>query len=173
MTSMNDWALRFVRWGMGLAVVGLFVGYFPLGHYLSMGSIPSCPAAPVHGHAILLSFLGMTVFGLGYRALPAWMGDNQAPLGLIRAHFWLAVTGVIGVTINGTIGYELLGTVQPNFYYLGGDGAGIRDLWFGIDGIFLTLYGIGCLIFLHVFMTRTSYSTVSNPGPANAVLRAS
>jgi nitric oxide reductase large subunit len=158
---------------MGLAVIGLFVGYIPLGHYLMQGAIPSCPAAPVHGHTILLSFLGMTVFGLGYRALPTWMGDTQAPLGLIRAHFWLAVVGVIGVTINGTFGYELLGTVQPNFYYLAGDGAGIRDLWFGIDGIFLTLYGIGCLIFLHVFMTRTSYSTVSNPGPAKAVLRAS
>ena len=168
MTSLNDWALRFVRWGMGLAVVGLFVGYVPLGHYLSMGSIPSCPTAPVHGHTILLSFLGMTVFGLGYRALPSWMGEQQVPFGLIRAHFWLAVVGVIGVVVNGTFGYELLGAVQPNFYYLGGDGEASRDLWFGIDGIFLTLYGIGCLIFLHIFMTRTSYSTVVQPGAAKA-----
>ena len=160
--SLHDWALRFVRWGMGLAMLGLFAGYIPLGHYLAMGSIPSCPAAPVHGHTILLSFLGMTLFGLGYRALPSWMGGADAPLGMVRTHFWLAVIGVIGSTLNGTIGYELLGAFQPQFYYLAGaEGDRIRDLWFGIDGVFLTLYGVGCLIFLHIFMTRTSYSTAA------------
>jgi hypothetical protein len=30
---MNNWALKFIRWGMGLTVLGLITGYFPLGHY--------------------------------------------------------------------------------------------------------------------------------------------
>ena len=32
MDAMNNWALKFVRWGMGLSVVGLVTGYVPLGH---------------------------------------------------------------------------------------------------------------------------------------------
>jgi hypothetical protein len=160
MLSLNDWALRFVRWGMGLAVLGLVTGYVPLAHYLMLGAIPSCPSAPIHGHTILLSFVGMTMFGLTYRALPAWMAAKELPMGPVRAHFWLAVIGVIGSCVNGTIGYEVLGhLVQPNFYYLGAEGAATRNLWFSIDGAFLTLYGIGCVIFLRTLMTQTAYES--------------
>jgi hypothetical protein len=158
MTSMNDWSLRFVRWGMGLTILGLLTGYLPLGHYLMKDSLPSCPAAPVHGHTILLSFVGMTVFGLLYRALPGWMSHTQPSLGLVRIHFWLAVVGILGVCINGTIGYEVLSIwFQPHFYYVGAEGQTIRNLWFGVDGIFLTVYGAGCLILLYILMNATAY----------------
>jgi len=170
--SMNNWALKFVRWGMGLTVVGLITGYFPLGHYLMLGAIPSCPSAPVHGHTILLSFVGMTMFGLAYRAIPAWM-TGEPPVGLVGAHFWLATIGVIGVCINGTIGYELLGLLQPNFYYTGGGEAAIRNLWFAIDGVFLTVYGAGCIVFLYIVMKKTAYaqsgSRIADPGSRIAV----
>src|SRR5215212_4275534 len=98
---MNSWGLKFVRWGMGLGILGLVTGYFPLGHYLMKDSLPSCPAAPVHGHVILLSFIGMSVWGLIYRALAAWLGPGDPPSGLARVHFWLAVIGVAGVLVNG------------------------------------------------------------------------
>ncbi len=157
MTSMNDWALRFIRWGMGLTLLGLVTGYFPLFHYLMKDSLPSCPTAPVHGHTILLSFVGMPIFGLLYGALPSWMNGAAPPLGLVRAHFWLAVAGIIGVCLNGTIVYEVLGHAQDEFYYTGTEGQAVRNLWFAIDGAFLTLYGIGCVVLLYVFMTRTAY----------------
>jgi hypothetical protein len=169
MTSIDDWALRFVRWGMGLGVLGLVMGYFPLGHYLMQGAIPSCPSAPIHGHTILLSFGGMTMFGLVYRALPAWLRGSEPPLPSIATHFWLSVTGVIGVSVNGTIGYEILGTlVQPGFYYLGEQGAAIRNLWFALDGVFLTIYGIGCLVFLHILVRKAAYAPASGIGIAAA-----
>ena len=162
MDSMNDWSLRFVRWGMGLSMLGLVTGYIPLGHYLMKDALPSCPAAPVHGHAILLSFVGMPIFGLMYRALPSWMGTAAAPEGLVRAHFRLAVIGIIGVCINGTIGYEFLTlAIQEGFYYIGPAGQSVRNLWFGIDGVFLTLYSLGCGIFLYILMKKTSYSTAA------------
>lgn len=165
--SVSDWALKFLRWGMGLGIVGLITGYFPLAHYLMKDSLPSCPAAPVHGHTILLSFVGMVLFGLIYRAIPDWMNGGEPPLGLIRAHFWLAVTGTLGVALNGTIGYEILTmAVEPDFYYIGARGQAVRNLWFTIDGFFLTLYGIGCGILLYVLMARTSY------GKARATLSA-
>jgi hypothetical protein len=68
----------------------------------------------------LLHFVGMTMFGLAYRALPSWIGKGEPPVGLVRAHFWLAVAGIIGVC--GTIGYEVMKLVQPDFYYIGGKG---------------------------------------------------
>jgi hypothetical protein len=158
MDSMNDWALRFIRWGMGLTMLGLVTGYFPLGHYLMKDALPSCPTAPVHGHTILLSFVGMTMFGLAYRALPAWMSETEPPLTLVRSHFWLTVVGVIGVCLNGTIGYELLGAFQPDFYYSGPAAQSVRNLWFAIDGAFLTMYAGGCLVFLYIVMGKTSYA---------------
>jgi hypothetical protein len=162
MDSMNNWSLKFVRWGMGLTILGLITGYFPLAHYLMKDALPSCPAAPVHGHTILLSFVGMTIFGLAYRALPAWMGHNEPPIALVRAHFWLAVVGILGVCINGTVGYEYLTLlVQPDFYYIGEAGQVARNLWFGIDGAFLTLYGGGCIIFLYILMKKTVYTAAA------------
>jgi hypothetical protein len=158
MMSISDWALKFVRWGFGLSIFGLITGYFPLGHYLMKDSLPSCPTAPVHGHTILLSFVGMVIFGLVYRALPDWMSGAEAPLGLIRLHFTLAVTGTIGVAVNGTIGYELLKMAAPEFYYLGSETQAARNLWFAIDGLFLTMYGAGCAILLYIVMTRTAYA---------------
>jgi hypothetical protein len=161
MNAITDWALKFVRWGSGLGIAGLITGYFPLGHYLMKDSLPSCPAAPVHGHTILLSFVGMTIFGLVYGALPQWLGDRQPPLALIRAHFWLVTIGTIGVCLNGTIGYEVLGMfVQPKFYYIGQSGQAVRNLWFALDGVFLTMYGVGSSIFLYVLVKHTAYSQV-------------
>ena len=151
---MPEWSLKFLRWGMGLTILGLITGYFPLAHYLMKDAIPSCPAAPVHGHTILLSFVGMTLFGLIYRTL-----DN-APVPLVRAHFWLAVIGTVGVCVNGTIGYEILSMlVQPDFYYNGPAGSAVRNLWFGIDGVFLTIYGAGCVILFYILMTKTKITS--------------
>ncbi len=160
MDSMNNWALKFIRWGMGLTVLGLITGYFPLGHYLMMGAIPSCPSAPVHGHTILLSFVGMTQFGLVYRALPAWM-TGEPPLRLVRAHFWLITIGVIGVCLNGTVGYELIGLFRPEFYYAGAAAPAARNLWFAIDGAFLTTYAAGCIVFLYIVVNKTSYTAAT------------
>ena len=156
---MHNWALKFLRWGMGLSMLGLVTGYLPLGHYLMKDSLPSCPSAPVHGHTILLSFVGMTIFGLAYRALPTWMAGREAPLKLVRLHFWLAVGGVLGVCANGTIGYALIGTLlQPDFYYLGSASQTARNLWFAIDGVFLTMYAAGCAVFLYIVVKKTEYA---------------
>ena len=165
MDCINGWALKFVRWGMGLAMLGLITGYFPLGHYLMMGAIPSCPSAPVHGHTVLLSFVGMTMFGLVYHALPSWMRGSEHPLGLVRLHFWLSTVGVIGVCINGTIGYEVLTMfVAPDFYYAGSEAQGTRNLWFAMDGLFLTAYAAGCLVFLYILVRKTAYAPLAVPG---------
>ena len=170
MDAVKDWGLRFVRWGSGLGIAGLITGYLPLGHYLMKDAIPSCPAAPVHGHAILLGFVGMTLFGLAYSVMPQWLRAEPPPVPLIRAHFWLAVTGTAGVCLNGTIGYQVLGMLfRPDFYYDGSAGQAVRNIWFGIDGVFLTIYGAGSFLFLYLLMKHTRYlgeNPVDPRGPA-------
>jgi hypothetical protein len=81
-------SLRFVRWGTALPVLGLWTGYGPLHHYLHGGVEVSCPWAPVHGHVVLLGWVGFTLFGLVYPALPGWGTPSPGRRGSSAEHEW-------------------------------------------------------------------------------------
>lgn len=150
---MNAISLRFVRWGTALLVLGVVTGYGPLGHYLHGGVEVACPWAPIHGHVVLLGWVGFTLFGLVYRALPDWGTPRPNAVKLATTHFWLSVASVLGVWLNGTIGYRLIDHLSPSFYYQP-DEAKLR-LWLSIDGVFLTLCTVGSMIFLIVVLGAT------------------
>lgn len=154
---MDDLALRFIRWSAGLMLLGLWSGYGPLGHYLMAGVKIACPWAPVHGHVALLGWLGMAMFGLVYKALPSWSNGAAPSLRLAQAHFYACAGGVIGVLVNGMVGYRVLDLLYDGFYYKPIPSA--LNLWLGLDGAFLSLYGIGCVLFLIVLLRSTRYST--------------
>lgn len=145
---MGKIALRFVRWGAGLLLLGLLTGYGPLHHYLGGGVEVSCPWAPVHGHVVLLGWVGFTLFGLVYRALPGWGAPAPWAAKLAAAHFWIALVAVLGVYGNGIWGYRLLDRVAPSFYYE--PKPETLRLWLSIDGGFLTLFAVGCGLFLAI-----------------------
>jgi hypothetical protein len=66
-------------------------------------------------------------------------------------------------------GYEVLSMlVQPSFYSLAAEGEAVRNLWLGIDGAFLTLYGAGCVISLCVLMKKTAYAPAAQRDSAPA-----
>ncbi len=153
---METLALRFIRWGSGLLVLGLLTGYGPLGHYLMGGVKVACPWAPIHGHVALLGWIGMTLFGLVYNAIPRWSNGRSPSLRLAKSHFYCCVTAVLGVLLNGIFGYRLLDSISPAFYYI--PNKQILNVWLSIDGIFLSLYGIGCVIFLMVVLSSTDYA---------------
>ena len=153
---MENLSLRFIRWSAGLLVLGLLTGYGPLGHYLHGGVEVACPWAPVHGHVALLGWIGMTIFGLVYQALPRWANGRSPALGLAKAHFYLCVAAVLGVFVNGIVGYRLLDLISPSFYYI--PNQSVLNLWLSIDGLFLSLYALGCALFLVVIMRSTSYA---------------
>jgi hypothetical protein len=159
---MDDLALRFVRWSAGFLVLGLQTGYGPLGHYLMGGVKIACPWAPVHGHVALLGWLGMAAFSLVYKALPGWAHGATPALGLARAHFFACVIGVLGVLANGIVGYRLLGRLYGPFYYQ--PNTAVLNLWLSIDGVFLSVYGFGCLLFLVVVLRSTRYAGQGPPG---------
>lgn len=110
--------LRGARWRVavsttdgGLLMLGLLTGYGPLGHYLSGGVAHACPWAPVHGHVATLGWMGMTRFGLVYRAVPSWANGATPALRLAHAHFIVCVIAVLGVFANGIIGYRILDAI--------------------------------------------------------------
>lgn len=161
---MQTLALRFVKWGAALLILGLLSGYGPLAHYLSGGAEVACPWAPIHGHTALLGWVGMTLFGLVYRALPDWGTPSAAAVKLGSVHLWITVVAVLGVFANGIFGYRYLDRLSPGFYYKG-DQATLR-LWLSIDGAFLTLFAVGCALFL-IVLFRTAKGQVRR-GPADA-----
>jgi heme/copper-type cytochrome/quinol oxidase subunit 1 len=156
---MEKVALRFIRWGAGLLVLGLLTGYGPLGHYLMGGVQHACPWAPIHGHVALLGWIGMTLFGLVYDALPRWANGKLPSMRLAKAHFYFCVAAVLGVFTNGIVGYRLLDIISPEFYYL--PDKQILNTWLAIDGIFLSLYGVGCALFLLTVLSSTKYAPQS------------
>ena len=159
MTEMDKIGLRFVRWGAGLLVLGLLTGYGPLGHYLLGGVEHACPWAPVHGHVATLGWMGMTLFGLVYRAVPAWANGAAPALRLARVHFVVCVIAVVGVFANGIIGYRILDALVEDFYYR--PVTSTLNLWLSIDGLFLSLYGVGCLLFLIALLQSTQYASAA------------
>lgn len=145
---MKTIALRFVKWGTGLLALGLLTGYGPLGHYLHGGVKVACPWAPVHGHVALLGWMGFTLFGLVYRALPDWGVPPPSAVKLATGHLWVSVVAILGIWANGIFGYRLIDRFSPGFYYKP-DTAKL-NLWLSIDGCFLTLFAFGCLLFMLV-----------------------
>ena len=159
---MDRLALRFIRWSTGFLVVGLLTGYGPLAHYLHGGVEVACPWAPVHGHVSLLGWLGMAVFGLVYKQLPSWSNGASPSLRLARAHFLACLGGVLGVYANGIFGYRALNLVSDGFYYV--PDTKVLNLWLSIDGAFLSLYGVGCVLFLIVVFSSTRYPVSPTSG---------
>ncbi len=154
--GFDNLGLRFVRWGSGLLMLGLVTGYGPLGHYLMGGVAIACPWAPVHAHVALLGWVGMTLFGLVYRAVPSWANGAISSSRLATAHFYCCVAGVLGVLLNGIVGYRILDVISDGFYYRGD--TPVLNLWLSIDGMFLSLYGVGCLLFLVTLLRSTRYA---------------
>jgi cbb3-type cytochrome oxidase subunit 1 len=158
---MERVSLRFVRWGAGLLVIGLLTGYLPLGHYLMGGVKVPCPASPVHAHVAVLGWIAFTLFGLVYRALPDWGSLRPSSVKLATVHLWLSLVAVLGVWINGTMGYRLIDAMSPRFYYKP-DQAMLR-LWLEIDGGFLTLFAVGCCLFIWVLYGVTGRQVTREP----------
>jgi nitric oxide reductase large subunit len=152
---MKRISLKFVKWGTGLLAIGLLTGYGPLAHYLHGGVKIRCPWAPVHAHAVLLGWVGLTIFGLVYRALPEWGTPGPNAVKLAQAQLWISIVSVLGIYANGIFGYRLLNRFSPGFYYQ--PEPRTLNLWLSIDGAFLTLYAIGCVLFMMVLFGNVSY----------------
>ncbi len=63
---------------------------------------------PSHGHVLLIGFVAMMIFGVGYHLLPVFAGTDLYSLRLAEIQFWLQNIGLIGLAF--TIPYRYAST---------------------------------------------------------------
>jgi len=110
----------FIRWGLGLFIFGLVVGYAPLIHYLhsalvEMGqaSLPNAALWLASPYAVQIGALGMVTIGAVYGLLPAEKLEAEA-----RDHtaLWLCITGLAAIFTTGYLGYFVLNAIWRSYY---------------------------------------------------------
>ena len=110
----------FIRWGLGLFIFGLIVGYSPLVHYLhgvleKMGETNLQNAALwlASPYAVQIGALGMVAIGAVYGLLPA---DKLAAESRDYTALWLCVTGLAAIFVTGYLGYFILNAIWGTYY---------------------------------------------------------
>ncbi|MCE8429887.1 MAG: cbb3-type cytochrome c oxidase subunit I [Candidatus Methanoperedens sp.] len=77
--------------------------------------VDSLPFTPSHAHILLIGFVSMMIFGVGYHLLPVFAGTDLFSLRLAEIQFWLQNIGLIGLAFTLPYRYTshnyLLGTI--------------------------------------------------------------
>lgn len=55
---------------------------------------------PSHAHVLLIGFVAMMIFGVGYHLLPVFAGTDLYSLRLAEIQFWLQNIGLIGLAFT-------------------------------------------------------------------------
>ena len=156
---------KFVRWGLGLFVFGLVIGYGPWLHYMH-GALEEvheaflknvtlwfgCPwTLPVY--VTQLGGLGMVVIGLCYLVFARDGAMSSVTSGERAAPAFCAI-GVLAEFLFGFPLYFAVNAVWPNFYYT--PIAAGKWTWLGMQGVCIAIYVIGAM-FAYSGIKRASH----------------
>jgi hypothetical protein len=130
---------QFIRWGLGLFIFGLIIGYGALAYALR-GALAFLPWM-LSASMLQVGSLGMVAIGCVYLHLPR--DDLEAEQRDLAA-FWLCVAGLIAVFLTGYIGYFVVDAIWPSFY-LAPIKAG-KNVWLIAQGLSILLYLIGVVL---------------------------
>jgi hypothetical protein len=153
--------VRFIRWGLGLFILGLLLGYGPLGHYFRgptsvfLDNNEALWSWTLATHMVQVGALGMVAIGAVYWLLP---GDKLETEALDYTAFWLCVVGLIGIFLTGCIGYSVVNAVWPRLDTMV---LSVKKyIWLIGQGLSMALYLIGVLLaylsIRHVTEVRTT-----------------
>ena len=151
--------VKFIRWGLGLFLLGLLLGFGPLGHYFRGGTSvfldnEALWSWTLAAHLVQVGALGMVAIGSVYWLLP---GDKLETEALDYTSFWLCVVALIGIFLT-CIGYSVMNTRWAPLDFMALTSK--RYVWLIGQGLSLALYVIGVLLaFLsirHVTELRTT-----------------
>jgi len=78
------------------SLVYLFIGS-TMGFVMVLSSLPITPS---HAHVLLIGFVSMMIFGVGYHLLPVFAGTDLYSLRLAEIQFWLQNIGLIGLAFT-------------------------------------------------------------------------
>lgn len=143
---------RYIRWGLGLFVLGLVVGYGPWLHYMHGALDPvqpdflknitlwfGCPWT-LAAYVAQVGSLAMIVIGLCYVVL-----GREGAMGSVSnaecAGPVLCLVGILAELVVGYAGHFATNAIYPNYYYTP-IRAGIY-LWLGLQGACIAIYLIG------------------------------
>ena len=102
--------------------------------YLLIGStlgmlmvLTSSALTPAHAHVLLIGFVSMMIFGVGYHLLPVFAGTELYSLRLAEIQFWLQNIGLIGLAFtlpfryasyNYVLGTSVFGSISLLAIYI-------------------------------------------------------
>ena len=156
---------KHVRWGLGLFIFGLVIGYGPWLHYMH-GALSDVHAEflknvslwfggpwtlPVY--VTQLGGLSMVVIGLCYLAF-ARDSAISSIAGGERLGPTLCATGIVTEFVFGFPLYFAVDMVWPDFYYTPTDAG--KWTWLGIQGVCILIYVIG-VMFAYSGIKRASH----------------
>lgn len=149
-----DVGIRYIRWGLGLFVFGLVIGFVPLAHYMHGSFEPveetflknvtlwwGC-AFTLAVYVAQLGSLAMVVIGLCYIVL-ARDGAMTSATSIERLAPTLCAVGILTEFLAGFAGYYAVAAVWPNFYY-----AAIphgKVTWLAVQGVCIAIYLLGVI----------------------------
>ena len=150
--SAGDWELF---------ILGLLLGYGPLGHYFRgpasvfLDNNEALWSWTLATHMVQVGALGMVAIGAVYWLLP---GDKLETEALDYTAFWLCVVGLIGIFLTGCIGYSVVNSVWPRLDTMA---LSVKKyIWLIGQGLSMALYLIGVLLaylsIRHVTEVRTT-----------------
>jgi hypothetical protein len=130
---------QFIRWGLGLFIFGLIIGYGSLAYSLR-GALAFLPWM-LSASTVQVGSLGMVVIGCVYLHLPT---DKLEAEERDLAAFWLCVAGLIAVFLTGYIGYFVVNAIWPSFYVMPFKAG--KNVWLIAQGLSILLYVIGVVL---------------------------
>jgi hypothetical protein len=156
---------KYVRWGLGLFIFGLVIGYGPWLHYMHgareevqptfLKNVTlwfGCPWT-LPTYVAQIGGLGMLAIGLCYLVF----ARDGAMRSLKAAEQWgpaLCATGILAEFLLGYPGYFAVNAVWPNFYFTPiSEG---KWTWLGMQGACIALYLLG-VIFAYGGIKRASH----------------
>lgn len=86
---MENYARNFVK----VSVISLLLGML-LGLAMA-GSTKLTVYVPVHTHLLLIGFMAMMIFGVGYHIIPRFQGHAIIPWAWATLHFWFSTIGLV------------------------------------------------------------------------------
>jgi len=144
--------VRFIRWGLGLLVFGIFIGFGIIGHYIKgaqyatgdmfMHNVTLWFACPwtLAVYTVQGGSVGMILIGTMYLALGR---SFQVPDREGQTSLWLCIAGLICVFLTGYVGYFVVDHFWPAFYYT--PVAEGKNVWLVAQALSIALYWLGVI----------------------------
>jgi hypothetical protein len=149
-----DVGAQHIRWGLGLFVFGLVIGFVPIAHYMhgsfeEVGEVFLKNVTLWWGCAWTLAVyvaqvgsLAMIAIGLCYVVL-ARDGAMTSVTSAERMAPALCAGGILAEFLAGFAGYYAVGAVWPNFYYTPITAGKVT--WLGLQAVCIAIYVVGVM----------------------------